>query len=196
MYKNLLQEYHQKKSYILPTYESNRVSNDKVEWQSTVTIYNGQKFTGDIKSTKSAADISAAYFALLYLKENIKYNKRKISSNTALLVDVENLPLFVQDVCDNFEGLTIYAFIGTHHCLASRSYDPSVIKVISPSNRPDGTDTCMQMYIGYLLALNKYDSYIIATRDHFGAALVELINSHNLPWQNRPAKLITTIDQI
>lgn len=120
----------------------------------------------------------------------------KPCGKTAILVDMENMPKFIDDISTitfdhKYSSVTIYAFVGEHHCLVDKGLPAGVIKIISPSTRPDGTDSCMQVYTGMLLAIGGYDSYLIATRDHFGSALVEMIMAPNLGWDSKYAKVIT-----
>jgi hypothetical protein len=115
---------------------------------------------------------------------------------TVLLVDVENLPNFIDDVCKEIQGLSIYAFIGYHHALCDKQFAVDVNKVLSPSTRTDGTDSCMQVYVGYFLANNKYDTYLIATRDHFGSSLVDMITSKTLLWPAKKARVVTKVRHI
>jgi hypothetical protein len=114
----------------------------------------------------------------------------------AILVDVENMPKFIDDIKDmifvpKYTSVTIYAFVGEHHCLVDKDFPEHVVKIISPSTRPDGTDCCIQVYTGMLLAREEYDTYLIATRDHFGSALVEMIMTSNLGWNNKCARVVT-----
>lgn len=127
--------------------------------------------------------------------------KRFVGDHTALFVDVENLPKLINSVVNEIQGLDIYAFVGIHHSLSEKEYvDPSssnnIIKVLSPSTRTDGTDTCMQTYIGYLLSTNKYETYLIATRDHFGSSLVDMITSPCLLWTAKNSKIVTQVSHI
>jgi hypothetical protein len=111
-------------------------------------------------------------------------------------VDVENLPRFIDEIGSRLSIYTVYAFVGEHHCLIDKEYPKGVIKIISPSTRPDGTDCCMQVYTGMLLAQEAYDTYLIATRDHYGSALVEMISSCNLGWIPKSARIITKASQL
>lgn len=208
--KNQLQEYFQKKQLSLPSYSTVRVGggDHTPEWKSVVTLFDGSRFESDIASTKGGAEISAASKALIGVNINLKTKVSIITSNditkvldrkTALLVDVENLPKLIDELVslhNNITNLTVYAFIGEHHCLIDKELPPGTIKVISPSTRPDGTDTCMQVYVGALLVKESYDEYLIATRDHYGSALVEMISAPNLLWTSRPARLVTKISQL
>lgn len=195
--KNKLQEFYQKQGLPLPKYETLRLGgpDHKPVWQSRITTPDKIVIIGGIKPTKSLSESSAAKRALKSIVNDLQ-PKIILPNRTALLVDVENLPKFINDVCDKYDNLDIYAFVGIHHCLSERKFPSNVIKVLSPSTQQDGTDTCMQVYIGYLLSQNKYDNYLIATRDHFGAALIDMITSDNLLWKSKNAKLVTTIDHI
>jgi hypothetical protein len=123
--------------------------------------------------------------------------KTMVPPRTALFVDVENMPNFIDEVNIAIDGLTIYAFIGHHHCLATKTWSGSnVTKILSHSTRPDGTDTAMQVYIGYHLAHNNYDRYYIATRDHYGSALVEMISVQPGPWEQKLGYLVTQVGHI
>jgi hypothetical protein len=114
---------------------------------------------------------------------------------TALFVDLENLPKLVDEL-PSTSGLDIYIFVGEHHPLVDKNFDRPIIRIISPSTRKDGTDTCMQVYIGMLLSRQKYEEYIIATMDHYGSTLVEMIQSKSLGWIPKTARLITRSKQL
>lgn len=121
---------------------------------------------------------------------------KRVPDRTVLLVDVENMPNFIQEVTRSIENITIYAFIGQHHCLSNKIFPNCVIKILSPSTRADGTDTCMQMYIGYMLSRNMYDKYLIATRDHYGSAVVDMIKTDTLLWPMKDAQVVTQVSHI
>lgn len=114
---------------------------------------------------------------------------------TALFIDLENLPKLVDELPSTL-GLDIYVFVGEHHPLVDKEFTRPIIRIISPSTRKDGTDTCMQVYIGMLLAQQKYEEYIIATMDHYGSTLVEMIQSNSLGWVPKSARLITRAKQL
>jgi hypothetical protein len=157
----------------------------------------------------------------LYKHVDIQNTKMvaSLKKKTVLLVDIENMPKIIEDflggtprIPDNF---WIYAFVGKHHPLAGvrcgiendtlvptnlvgrRNFD-NFIKVISPSTRKDGTDTCMQMYTGIFLYKESFDEYLVCTRDHFGGTLVEFIcsNEPDHPWKQKNANLVTCVEHI
>jgi len=193
-YKNLLQEYFQKKKLPIPQYESFRVGGTDTlpEWQSTVIIYDNTKYMGEKCLKKTAAENSAAFIALKLIEKQEVINPYDYKVNTAILIDIENLPKFYEEIPSydlSNQNLTVYGFIGQYHPLSPKINNYKMIKVISPSTRPDGTDTCMQVYTGMLLMLEKHEHYIIATKDHFGSALVEMITNPNLGWVAKTAQL-------
>jgi len=202
-FKNILQEYFQAEKLPLPKYESRKCGgfDHKPEWISTVILSNNENthITGDISTSKIKAELSAAEKALSFINSNKKI-MRSVDERTALFVDVENMPKFIDDVINVIDNITIYAFIGHHHCLANKSFPSlhsnNIIKILSPSTRTDGSDTCMQVYIGYLLSLNKYDTYLIATHDHYGSSLVDMIVSNSLLWNNKQARIVTHVSHI
>jgi hypothetical protein len=149
----------------------------------------GKNSTSIIKSNTSLNPINLS---------SMKKEKSFIGLNgkTVLIVDVENLPKLLLSITTKIPDLDIYAFVGEHHCLFDAKYHEGIKKIFSPSTRPDGTDTCIQVYVGTFLAKEAYEYYLIATRDHFGSALVEMISSYNLGWTPKPAKLVTKLADI
>ena len=128
-----------------------------------------------------------------------------LKKDTVLLVDVENIPKIIQSVLGKYidfpENLWIYAFVGKHHsqsAVISSIKHPRVSKILSPSTRKDGTDTCMQIYVGMFLYDETFEEYMVCTRDHFGDTLVEFIesNEQDQPWKSKKATLVTCIEHI
>jgi hypothetical protein len=230
--KNQLQEIYQKQKLSLPIYTHIKVENG---WVSTVSLHDGTQITGTPRKKKTEADIAVATTILnkykyitnkppnsppLYepIKKPIVEVKPKsltvdrtmknLTKKIALLVDLENLPNLITDAISVIEGFHIYAFVGEHHPLATKIDSKSTVNyIISPSTRKDGTDTCMQIVVGMMLANEMFDHYMIGTRDHFGGALVDLITTPivvlpngkvDLNFNNtmRSAKLVTTLDHI
>lgn len=195
--KNLLQEYYQKKKEPLPVYEIIRLGgfDHLPRWQCRVTTSDKIVAIGGVKKNKSEASMSAAK-KVLKIINNKPIVMKSVPDRTVLLVDVENLPKFVDSVVKIYNNLDIYAFVGKKHCLAHKEVPNGVHKILSPSTRQDGTDTCMQVYVGYLLANNKYDNYLIATMDHYGDVLVEMINHHKLIWEGKEARVVVRPEDI
>jgi hypothetical protein len=62
--------------------------------------------------------------------------------------------------------------------------------------RPDGTDGCMQVYAGFLLSQRVYSEFIVATGDHFGPVLCEMIECDSLLWEACRARHVTSAKQV
>jgi hypothetical protein len=175
---------------------------DASEAQVIQTTY--VNYTNAIKSLNDPSEkliettyVNPAIFEISPIDEKkLTPMKYQTKNNIAMLVDLENMPKFLDNIIERLNEFTIYVFVGEHNALIERKLPKDVIKVISPSTRPDGTDTCMQVYTGMLLSLDKHDEYIIVTRDHFGSALVEMITSSNLGWKPRSARVVTLHGQL
>ncbi len=194
--KNKVQEHYQKLKLAVPKYNTEKCGgpDHAPEFISTIVLACGKSMIGEICSTKMRAEESAAEVAFMWLIENDKIVKKR----TVLLIDGENVSKqFLSDLaalpCIN--GLTAYIFIGSNHHLSGKEF-VNATKIISPSTRSDGTDTCMQVHVGYFLALNSYDVYLIATRDHFGYCLVDMITSPTLMWGPKKSAVITDVKEI
>ncbi|HSW76873.1 MAG TPA: putative dsRNA-binding protein [Candidatus Saccharimonadales bacterium] len=202
-YKNKLQEYFQKLKLPLPTYKTNKVGGEDhcPLWSSTVILHDNVYYEGDVFYSKSNAEKSAAQkaFVCLETKNTNDHHSKNYSLKTAIVIDIENMPKFFEEIPEKDlmnDNLHVYGFIGINHPLMNKMLHPKFIQVKSPSTRKDGTDTCIQVTIGCWLALEKYDQYIIVTRDHFGPSLVDMITSTNMNWKNKQAKLVTKYDDI
>lgn len=196
--KNNLQEYCQKRKQPLPEYTSVRMGGTDNEplWQSSITV-DDKEYLGSICSSKKRAELSAAQVALTNIGNIEEDSIKMVIGKVALFVDVENMPHFADEVAKKFGGnIVIYAVVGEHHHLSDKEFTPNIIKIISHSTRQDGTDTCIQVYIGWLLSQNAYNTYLIATLDHFGSALVDIITSPISPWPKIEAKVVTKISHI
>jgi len=193
-YKNALQQYCHSHQCELPVYTSTKQgTKHKPMWLSTVQLCS-QSFCGNEEQTKRAAEGSAAKIALDSLDRSRPVCE--VTKRTALFVDVENMPKFISRL-PVFKGpMMVYAFVGAKHPLASTNYGPDVKVVTSPSTRKDGTDVCIQLHIGRSLAMDEYDVYLIATRDHFGDAAVDLITAKNFTWSEKEAKVVTSPEDV
>jgi hypothetical protein len=118
-----------------------------------------------------------------FFRKNVDVQRILMPVKSVLIVDVENLPKFIDEYNgQNFQNfdVEIFAFVGKYHCLSTKKFPENVKKILSPSTRADGTDTCIQVFVGIMLCKEVYDYYFIATLDHFGSALVDMICSKNL----------------
>ena len=214
--KNVLQEYYQKRKLSLPKYVTSRVggTDNDPQWLSIVTLHDGTKYTGNVCSKLKTSEFSVASIALadIHKSTKIAINKKeeiceeiddivlfKANKRAVLIVDLENLHKILDLITDrelNDNDLTIYAFVREHHDLVDKSFTKEIIKVVSPSTCPDGTDTCIQIHIGIFLSNDLYDNYFIATRAKFGSNLVDMIISNKFGWKNKQAKVVTKLSQM
>ena len=235
-YKNILQEYCQKNKFELPKYVTKKVggTDDKPEWQSTLTLYNGKQYKGTICSKSKLAEFSVAKIVIdnvlnksttesIDIKNEISCeitdqtnnqlddvvlfeitkpnNLNNLNNNprNVLLLDLENLPRLLDNITEkelSDDNLRIYVFVGEHHDLVDKVFPYKVIKIISPSTRINGTDTCIQVHVGMFLSLDLFDNYYIASKDKFGSNLVDIITSNNFGWKGKKARVITKLFQI
>lgn len=211
--KNKLQEYCQKNNFPLPKYTTQRVggTDNRPEWSSYLTLHNGKQYKGEICSRAKTAEFSAAKVALddiinetqntaddIVLFKNCIISNNKISRKV-LIVDLENLHKILDNITEKElldDTLKIYVFVGEHHDLVDKVFPNKIVKIISPSTRPDGTDTCIQVHVGIFLSCDLFDDYYIATRDKFGSNLVDIITSNNFGWKNKKAKIVTKLSQL
>jgi len=196
--KNKLQEYFQQSKLSLPVYKTTRAGGQDHAplWVSSVFCHNGTSIEGEVFNSKSDAEKSAAQKALHHLQSTLHALKeaKDYPLKTAIIIDMENMPKFFDTIPEedlNHENLTVYGFIGVHHPMMDKMVHPKFVQVQSPSTRKDGTDTCIQVTVGHWLAEEKYDNYLIVTRDHFGSCLVDMITADNMMWKKKEAKHIT-----
>lgn len=213
--KNRLQEIFQQQGLALPVYHTEQIGGPAHApvWVSEVKLPSGERTRGDKTTSKTAAEQSAADKALLKIASRSASPKKvlhidqtvsvrptppeqKSVIRTCLLINGENLPDLAKTASSFLvPGLEILIFIGHHHHhLSERDY--GVQKVLVPTTHLNGVDSCMQVYVGTFLQTDKYDRYLIGTRDHFGSALVDLIQSPEMPWAAKTAILVTTEEHI
>jgi hypothetical protein len=166
-------------------------------------------------SSKQMAETDAAEKALKYIKafEQLDQSKKaefeglseilepsskalKIpnfdigSSRVCCMIDVENLHKFSEHV-EQFAGKAdFYTVVGEHHHLVEKSF-PGAIKLIAPTSGSNGSDTFIQMIVGSFLTAEKYDCYLIATRDRFAVTLVDIIKNGSALWKPCKAFQVT-----
>lgn len=201
--KNRLQEIFQQERVPIPFYQTRLVGGSPHEpiWVSEVELSTGERILGDECKSKVKAEQSAAEKALAELRLEIPEKvlppqpTSSEDNRTCLMIDGENLPNLAK-VAQSFvrPGLDILIFVGHHHHLSERDY--GVPKVLVPTTHANGVDSCMQIYVGIFLETDKYDHYLIGTRDHFGSALVDLVQNSEMPWKAKKADLITTKEHL
>ena len=211
--KTNLHEFLQKNNIPLPIYNTNRIggTDHRPLYSSTIILNKCLEIKGNAENNKKEAENSAAFNAYEYIKTkglknfNIKnvyddviYDDVSVKKNRyCLLIDMENLQKICEDVTDNeLKFIDVYVFVGKHSHLVNKKLNDSIKKIISPSSMKNGTDTCIQVYVGSLLEKNMYDVYFISSRDSFAAVLAEIINSNDIGWKNKKGYQISKIEHI
>lgn len=183
-------------------------------WLSTVVLWDGTACRSQPFPTKMEAEMSSAQQALnvMALRElpstpttattsssttQSPVVPKRVPGRKALLIDVENLPKFVTHLTEQqMRDYACYAFVGEHHALVDRELPSQVTRIVSPSTRPDGSDSCIQVYAGFLVAQQCYDEIVVATRDHFGSALCDQLQSDSLLWTPVKARVVSQTKQL
>lgn len=230
--KNSLQEFCLKNKHSLPFYDTKKIGGDphEPEWFSIVTVVlcaaenkSGQSISipGEVSSSKIAAEKSAAQTMLDSLTVAASSDSSELPSvdsesfvsvdkytdSLAILVDVENMPGMIFSAVTLVQkhpkaNIRIFACVGKHHHSAGKNFGKHVTKIVVPTTRKDGVDTFIQMYVGHMLHASLFKSYAIVTRDHFGHALAELIESEvpvppsSSGWIKKRAAVVTTQEQL
>lgn len=197
--KNKLQEYFQRYSLTLPTYESNKLDGD---WVSTVKFtYNGDdyEFKGNSSLRKKQAECNAAKEALETVGDSLRAKSETVEKPiteirvgeilvphttsdryTYVLVDYENInKISALNALDrNTKNLTILRFVSHLHVKATTDEANCVID----SSIKDAVDHYISFYVGGLC--NKIPStsplYIfILTRDHFASSIPTFVAAYS-----------------
>jgi len=208
MEKNYLQECFQKDGIELPKYNTVQVggSPHMPQWKSTVTLFNGQSFTGDISSKKKGAELSAACLALdhiqtegieikpcdiprakpkiMFSKNRIKF-KGKPDKNWNIFVDIENQELILNELCQSLpiENIYVYGYLSKsreHELMGNLDCDSRTTIIVAPTTRADGADIALTLGVGRMSVEDPDDGYIIVTCDHFGDALVDILQERGV----------------
>ena len=201
--KTVLQQICQKRKLPLPTYKTEQVGKErgnKILWQATVSSTFGQ-FKSKIYYNKKHAEADCAEKVLKYIEEqDNKITKFVIENKTLILIDGENLPNFISEIDGKINlvesDVEIKLFITSAHALAQKETPSKTELVVINSTRRDSVDTCLQVYCGFLLSTKIYEKIYIATKDHFGDSLVELLNSNQHMWDATNALVVINGDDI
>jgi hypothetical protein len=158
----------------MPKYVSQQVGGEPHApiWKSTVLVGG---LTGDsgARSSKTLAELSAAESILEKIRNSETVKSVTVPTNTVLLVDLENLPTIAAELFDYSISFPTYVFIGSSNPRSTVSLPDTITKVLVPTQHRDGVDCAIQVKVGELLPTT--DNFLIATRDHFAAALVDII---------------------
>lgn len=114
----------------------------------------------------------------------------------AVIIDLENLPKFPKEIDDlvGFPNLDIYAVCSAHYHGESFAEVKGIKKVLSPALGANASDLCITMLVGAFLRDEKYDGYLLASRDKFVAPLTEIIRNgtNTQDWKPKPAYIISS----
>jgi len=209
--KNRLQEFCQKKGLDLPRYETRKIDPNEhpPRFKSRVTITLNDNspnpninLSGDIKSSKKSAELSAAAHMLEIIKdiqsENVKRYPTPTDRSVYVYIDMENV--HVGDFFDHHEfpdvGYYFQGFATENH--PSIRNPPSNINIITTkSDHKDAADTLMIYWIGSAIHSLQGNVIIIVTKDHFAASLVEILNGkHGRGSQAYRCKSVEELDTV
>lgn len=192
IYSDLVDEmkYHKLSKKKTRSVKNNSDSSDEVKYYTTK-----KKEKYKLKEIESSEEI---------VKNNLQYEQygesseeHVVNKRAALLIDIENLHKFHKFIPEkDYDLIDVYIFVGKHKLQSDWTFHKKVHKIISPSTRPNGTDSCIHVFVGLCLAKEAYDIYFIATRDAFGDNLVEMINSNNLGWCGKEAYVVTKYQEV
>lgn len=181
--KNQLQEFWQAHGDRLPGYETKRVGgvDHKPLYQSTVTLPNREVYTGDSTKTRVAAEISAASEAIKHSsyaaapQRQLPPQPVRYRHNTYVFVDLENIPQ-ATSLVDWLGEANCIGFVSRKHPLATKQQRMPIIVV--DSYQKDAADFAIAMHIAMFIQgghMQNYKHLMILTKDHFGAAVRDII---------------------
>lgn len=197
MAKNALQEYCQKHKQPLPVYDTIPYpKNAGVQWVSTVTLADGNKFVGDSDIRKTLAEIKAAQRALDEIEQtaNIannakitevnklaeKYFRKIHSRKRIILVDLDNMQGIVDKTIDSDDE--VYGFLSTRTAIDREKLSQLDIKLVEiDSAVNDAVDHLLTWYASKLaIEYEKIDpellpQIIVASRDKFADITRQLL---------------------
>lgn len=208
--KSSLFEYYAKKRDTLPVFKTERVggSDHQPLFQSTVTLSNRTQHLGEASTSKKEAESSAAEVAFLSLSNsNIDKEDRAVVhaypespplhlGRVVCIIDYENLPNMFETAMTFSKVIEqIYVVIGDHHHNSSQEF-PGAIKILCPSMAANAVDHCMTMMVGSFLQVNRFDTYVLVSRDKFVSPVCEMITkptvaNSNVVWRLARAEVAT-----
>ena len=178
--KNKLQEFFQKKGLPTPVYQSTRAggTDNDPKWVCMVKLFNGEMIYSEPTSSKRSCEMEAAAKTLKELNShNLEYRNIKYTFTTdskiVILVDGENQPIIpIKIVSEVRTSASLRVYISKGHPIKPKLEENEIKIVEIDSTRKDAVDIAIIMDSVRLYP----DHIIIVTNDHFGSALVELIN--------------------
>lgn len=188
------------------------INNNKIDITSSKGTVLYEKFIsqrGKLKTPSESVKTKPSNIPKEFVSVPKSQNASKsiLLNTTVLIIDLENIQNLCKEICDQRpdlltnENFHIYVFTSPHYPYDKLIPDifPKENLKISPSTRKDGTDTFIQVYTGAWLLDESFERYFIATRDHFGGSLVDIITGvteKTAPWPPKEAKIIVTFGQL
>ena len=186
--KNRLQELWQKRCDVLPTYRTVRVggTDHAPKYQSTTTLPDSITFTGTIEGSRTMAELAAANSAIHYSRSVSVNSEEPLSEipdhNSFVFVALENIPKAVELI--NYIGAdTCVGFVSEKHPLATSTSNKMRTFIVT-SYAKDAADFALAMSDAMFIRVGECDTYkrlIILTKDHFGAAVTDVLQQW---WEN------------
>ena len=179
-YRNILNEYYQKKHLPMPSFNTISVNTDNIkvmQWQCSVKIED-HVIESSIHRTKKAAEAEAARLACQFI-EQIRQPLPKFSSLTIgsvkhrVYIDLDNQQNCVKKLL-GMEQISSVQFIGVQARYSSVPHieDWQWIKKIECNSIRNGVDALILMRIGRDIVKGKYEKLSIVTLDNFADAAV------------------------
>ena len=203
-YKNLVNEYCQR-NRLTAKYQTIRAGGVDHQPLFRSTVYIGKKnATGEILTSKIAAEQSAAFKLLQQLQStepplpsvSPNFNKNGLDQNisnstnlpkvvqntdaddkkTLVIVDLENQQNHIKDMEDfNCRKSDKTTFLVVYSRLCATKISSSVSSVIINSGYKDSADTGIIVIVTQYIISGQYETIDLVTRDHFGYALLDVL---------------------
>lgn len=183
-------------SHILKQYEKGKTFGTPLSEEPSVAEPPKRKiFSKDLLTPSDFKDEIAESPSKMDLPQ-VPISHAKKAGRIAVIIDLENIPSFPKDIKDlvGLPDLDIYAVYSTHYHGQSFAEVAGIKKIPSPALGANSSDLCIAMTLGSFLLEEKYDEYLLASRDKFVAPVTEIIRNgvKALGWKPKPAHVIST----
>ena len=185
--KNELQEIWQAHGDKLPTYVTTRLGglDHSPVYRSVVILPDQTSFTGETSSTRTGAELAAADLAIPY-SASVKPERPKAyrnvvgQHNSYVFIDIENIPKAI--TLGNYIGHErCVGFVSSKHPMAHMKKQNDMELYVIQSHERDAADIALVMSMAMYASRQEFGKskkctrLIVLTKDHFGAAVVDVI---------------------
>jgi hypothetical protein len=189
-YKNILQEFYQKKGDPVPRYVTRKVGGQPHQpiWSSIVLVADGSTYYGEELGDKKAAEQSAAKVAYESVIGTVstRATVKEINNKIIIFVDGENKPNFVQQFYEHYKAPNSIVKFYTTDGHPSQSKikqfinEPNFELHVAYSTRPNSVDTLILIDLGR--NIDEYCDYqfVLASSDKFASAAAENLTNEKL----------------